>query len=181
MGVTPWGFPMRRLPVVRHRTAAQARAAYRGCRQPVEKVRWHAIWLLLRTDAPRTPAAVAGVVGLSAVAVRHLLGRWNALGPDGLTDRRRGNGAAGKLDRRQRHALRAAVRRRPPDGGLWTGPKVARYVADRWAVRVCPQTGWDWLRQLGFTLQVPRPSHPNAADAPARRRWKKTCGHGSPG
>lgn len=129
---------MRRLPVLRHRTAAQAWAAYRACRQPVEKVRWHAVWLLPRTDGGRTPAQVGDAVGLSAVAVRHPLGRWNALGPDGLTDRRRRNGAASKLDRRQRAALRAAVRRRPPDGGLWTGPKVARYVADRWDDRHAP-------------------------------------------
>ena len=50
---------MRRLPVVRHRTANQVRAAYRACSGGVEKTRWHAIWLLLRTDTPRTPAQVA--------------------------------------------------------------------------------------------------------------------------
>jgi transposase len=33
---------MRRLPVVRHATANQARAKYRACRHPVEKTRWHA-------------------------------------------------------------------------------------------------------------------------------------------
>ncbi|VTR94184.1 dde endonuclease : Uncharacterized protein OS=Anabaena variabilis (strain ATCC 29413 / PCC 7937) GN=Ava_2181 PE=4 SV=1: PQQ_2 [Gemmata massiliana] len=32
-----------------------------------------------------------------------------------------------------------------------------------------------WLVDLGFTLQVPRPCHPGAADPPTRRRWKKTC------
>jgi transposase len=67
---------------------------------------------------------------------------------------------------------------RPPDGGVWTGPKVARYVRDRWQVTVCPETGWRWLVALGFSLQVPRPSHPRAADRPRRRAWKKTCGGG---
>ena len=172
---------MRRLPIVRHRTATQARAAYRRCRRAVEKTRWHAVWLLLRADPPRTPAQVGDLVGLSAVAVRQVVRRWNARGPDGLTDGRRGNGAAGKLDRRRRASLVSAIRRRPPDGGLWTGPKVAAYVRHRWGVRVCPQTGWDWLRQLGFTLQVPRPSHPRAADRPAQQRWKKTCGGGCDG
>jgi transposase len=169
---------MRRLPVARHLTADEARAGYRACPQPVEKARWHAVWLLLRTDRPRTPAQVADVVGLSAVAVRQALRRWNRLGPDGLTDRRRGNGAAPRLTAAQRAALRSAVRRRPPDGGLWSGPKVARYARGRWGVRVGPRTGWQWLRDLGFTLQVPRPSHPRAADPDAQRRWKKTCGRG---
>jgi transposase len=144
----------------------------------VERLRWHAIWLLLRSDRPRAPAQVADVVGLSVIAVRHTLRRWNRLGPDGLRDRRRGNGAAARLTPDRRSALRSALRKRPPDGGLWSGPKVARYVRGRWGVRVRPQTGWRWLRGLGFTLQVPRPSHPRAADAAARRRWKKTCGRG---
>lgn len=171
---------MERLPVVRHLTADEARGRYRGCRSPVERARWHVVWLLLRTDRPRTPAQVADAVGLSAVAVRHVLRRWNVGGPDGLADRRRGNGAALRLSAERWEALRAAVRRRPPDGGLWTGPKVAGYVR-RWRVRVSARTGWEWLRRLGLTPQVPRPCHPRAADAGARRRWKKTCGDGCGG
>jgi transposase len=165
---------MPRLPLVRHRTANQVRSKYRSCRHRVEKVRWHALWLLARTDRSRTPAEVADLVGLSAVTVRDVLHRWNERGPDGLTDRRRGNGAAPKLTARRRDALYAALQKRPPDGGLWSGPKVARYVRDRWQVAVRPETGWRWLVGLGFTLQVPRPSHPRSADRPARRRWKKT-------
>jgi transposase len=121
---------------------------------------------------------VADIVGLSVIAVRHALRRWNRFGPAGLTDGRRGNGAAPRLTAPPRAALRSALRRHPPDGGLWSGPKVARYARDRWGVRVPGQAGWRWLRGLGFTLQVPRPSHPSAADAAARRRWKKTCGRG---
>ena len=78
-------------------------------------------------------------------------------------------------------ALFAALKNRPPDGGLWTGPKVAVYVRDRWGVSVRPQTGWRWLVDLGFTLQVPRPSHPNSATPAGRRAWKKTCDAGSGG
>ena len=166
------------LPFVRHRTVNQIRAKYRACRHPVEKTRWHAIWLLARTDEPRTPARVGDLVGLSAVTVRDVLHRWNASGPDGLTDLRKDNGSDPKLTPRRRDALAAALRKRPPDGGLWTGPKVARYVKDRWSVVVGPSTGWRWLGELGFSLQVPRPAHPTAADTPTRRAWKKTCGGG---
>jgi transposase len=169
---------MARISFVRHRTANQLRAKYRASRHPVEKARWHAVWLLARTDHPRTPAQVADVVGLSAVTVRDVLHRWNADGPAGLTDRRAANGSESRLSARRRAALDAALRRRPPDGGLWTGPKVARYVADRWGIAVGPVTGWRWLRDPGFTLRVPRPSHPRSADAPTRRRWGKTCGGG---
>lgn len=169
---------MARIEFVRHRSANQIRAKYRACRHPVEKVRWHAIWLLARADEPRTPAQVAAVVGLSDVTVREVLHRWNDQGPAGLADRRKGNGADPKLTARRRDALYAALQRRPPDGGLWTGPKVVKYVRDRWGVSAGPVTGWRWLRGLGFTLQVPRPAHPKAADRPTRRAWEKTCGGG---
>jgi transposase len=168
------GNPVARIPFVRHRTVNQLRAKYRACRHPVEKVRWHAVWLLARTDEPRAPAQVAAVVGLSDVTVRAVLHRWNARGPDGLADGRKGNGSEPKLTTRRRDALYVALQQRPPDGGVWTGPKVARYVRDRWRVGVGPVTGWRWLRDLGFTLQVPRPSHPKSAGPPARRAWKKT-------
>src|SRR5205823_13524062 len=140
------GNPVARIPFVRHRTVNQILRAYQACRHPVEKVRWHAVWLLARTDEPRTPAQVAAVVGLSDVTVRAVLHRWNAAGPAGLTDGRKGNGSAPRLSARRRAALHAALRDRPPDGGLWTGPKVVRYVADRWAVEVGPVTGWRWPR-----------------------------------
>jgi len=34
--------------------------------------------------------------------------------------------------------------------------------------------GVAWLRELGFTLRIPRPSHPRAADPAARARWDET-------
>lgn len=169
---------MKRLPVVRHLTANQAGAKYRACRHAVEKTRWHAIWLLLRTDPVRTPAQVADLVGLSAVTTRDVLKRWNESGPQGLPDGRRNNGSEPKLDAGQRARLFTALKKRPPDGGLWSGPKVAAYVRSEWKVEVCPQTGWKWLVDLGFTLQVPRPSHPRAADPATQKRWKKTYASG---
>src|SRR2546423_9176481 len=78
------GNPMARIPFVRHRTANQIRSKYRACRHPVEKTRWHALWLLARTDEPRTPAQVAELVGLSAVTVRARLPPCDARRPDGL-------------------------------------------------------------------------------------------------
>ena len=112
---------------------------------------------------------------MSAVGVRAVLRRWNEHGPQGLTDRRTANRGRPALSDDRRAELFAALKKRPPDGGLWNGPKVARYVRDWWGVGVRPETGWRWLRKLGFTLQVPRPSHPRAADRPSRQRWKKTC------
>ena len=100
---------MARIPFVRHRTANQIRSKYRACRHPIEKTRWHAIWLPARTDEARTPAQVAALVGLSDVTVRAVLHRWNAHGPDGLADGRKNNRSAPKLGARQQDALYAAL------------------------------------------------------------------------
>lgn len=116
---------MKRLPVVRHLSADRVEAQYRACKHPIEKVRWHAVWLLLRTDPVRTPAQVADLVGLSVITTRNVLKRWNEHGPDGLTDGRKGNGSESKLTDDQRTRLLAALKKRPPDGGLWKGAGAA--------------------------------------------------------
>src|SRR5262249_49373005 len=144
---------------------------YRTCPDPKEKTRWHLIWLLLRAGQPLCCEQAAPLVGLSDVSARAVLKRWNAHGPAGLADRRQANKSQGKLTAPQQAELFEALQQEPPDGGLWSGPKVARYVRDRWGVEACPQTGWRWLKQLGFRLVVPRPRHPKAASAEDQRRW----------
>jgi transposase len=144
---------------------------YRTCPDPKEKTRWHLIWLLLRPSPPHNCEQAAPLVGLSDVYARAVLKRWNAHGPAGLVDRRQANKSSGKLTAAQQAELFDALRQEPPDGGLWSGPKVARYVCDRWGIETCPQTGWRWLQRLGFRLVVPRPRHPKAASTTEQRRW----------
>ena len=166
-----------RLPIVLHLPPEQIARRYRACRDGVEKTHWQVLWLLTRPEQPLTPAQAAVQVGLSAVWVRALLKRWNGAGPDGLADRRKGtNGGRSKLTTDQQIDLWDALQHTPPDGGLWSGPKVAAYVRDRWGVEARPKTGWDRLRGLGFSLQVPRPRHPEAATPAERRAWKRCPG-----
>jgi transposase len=162
---------MKRLPVIAHLPAEEVGRRYRSCPDPKEKTRWHLIWLLLRPAGPPSCERAAPLVGLSDVYARAVLRRWNAFGPEGLTDRRRHNKSSGKLTAPQLAELYDALQREPPDGGLWSGPKVAAYVRGRWGVAACPQTGWRWLRKLGFRLVVPRPRHPKAATPEQQRRW----------
>jgi transposase len=150
---------------------------YRGCRSGREKTHWQILWLLTRTAIPPTPAQVATQVGLTVAWVRTVLKRWNAMGPEGLVDRRvTNNGGQWKLTAEQQAELFDAPQRPPADGGLWTGPTVARYVRDRGGVVVCKQTGWEWLCRLGFSPQVPRPRNPRAATAAEQQVWKRRPG-----
>ncbi len=161
---------MRRLPVTAHLSADEVGGRYRRCTDPKEKTRWHLIWLLVRDDALACERA-GPLVGLSDTHARTVLRRWNADGPNGLTDRRQANRSAGKLTAPQQAEAFEALQREPPDGGRWSGPKLARYARDRWGVGVCPETGWRWRKKLGFRLVVPRPRHPQAASPDEQRRW----------
>lgn len=162
---------MTRFHVVGHLSADEIDRRYKTCPSPREKTHWQILWLLTRPDGPRTAVAVGRVVGLTPTWVRTLVRRWNADGPAGLADHRKDNGPADALTPERQAELYTALQADPPDGGLWTGPKVIRFVRDRWGVEVVPQTGWRWLKSLGFSLRVPRPRHPKAASAEQQRVW----------
>jgi transposase len=163
-----------RLPIAPHLAHEEIARRYRTCRDGIEKTHWQVLWLLTRPEAPLSPAQAAAQVGLTAGWARALLKRWNADGPDGLADRRAAkNGGKPKLTAERRAELFAALQGPPADGGLWSGPKVASFVRERWGVTIAKQTGWGWLRGLGFTLQVPRPKNPKAATDAERGEGKR--------
>ncbi len=161
---------MNRLPVVEHLPPAEIARRYRTCPDGAEKTRWQILWLVTNPDQPMSAGRAARSVGLTPSWGRTLLKRWNAHGPDGLADGRRSNGTDSVLTPARQAESYAALQADPPDGGLWTGPKVARHVRATWGTEVVPQTGWRWLIRLGFRLRVPRPRHPKAASAD-QRRW----------
>jgi transposase len=154
-----------------HWDAAQALAAYRGEREAVRRSHFQVIWLLLSGEAA---SAVARVTGFSERWIEKLVARWNAEGPDGLGDRRRGNGASPVLDAAGLAALAAALDEGPEDCGLWNGRKVAAWMSARLGRPVSPKLGLDYLHRLGFSRQWPRPRHAKAAAPEAQEAFKKT-------
>jgi transposase len=144
---------------------------YRSCSDAAEKTRWHVLWLVTRPDQPLSATAAARLVGFTPAWGRAILTRYNARGPEALIDRRRDNGAGFKLTPQQQAELFAALHKPPPDHGLWSGPKVAAFVKDRFGVTIVKQTGWQWLKELGFRLVVPRPRHPKAATREQQQVW----------
>ena len=165
---------MKALIVQLHLTPNQIDKQYRRCRHVREKAHWQVIWLLTRPGTKRSAHSVSKLVGLSPAWAAEMVKRWNEHGPDGLIDHRHTNGRQPLLSARQQGHLIAALKKQAPDGGLWSGPKVAAYVKQRWHFRINPATGWKWLKRLGFSLLVPRPSHPKSASRDERRGWKKS-------
>jgi transposase len=153
-------------------SAAELGRRYRAARDRVERGHLQVVWLLAQG---RSRSEVARIMGLSGVWVAEIARRYNERGPDGLGDRRRGNaGARPLLGAEDEAALRAALAGSPCDGGLWTGPKVAAWMGARLGRKVWPQRGWDYLRKLGYSAQVPRPRHAKAASPEEQAAYKKS-------
>src|SRR5262245_5538646 len=127
---------MKALRVAGHLAPGEVYRRYRACPDARVKTRWHAIWLMVRPSGPLTAEGAAEAVGLSDVWVRKLVHRYNDRGPGGLADGREGNGARPKLTEAQQAELYAALQGEPPDGGEWSGPKVAAFALARFGVTV---------------------------------------------
>ena len=158
--------------IVGHLPVEELEARYRAARDVTEARHSQAIWLLAQG---RTVLEVAEVLAFVPRWVEELAARHNASGPDALGDQRRRNGrAASLLTPALLAALAARVKRPPDDGGLWTGPKVAAWMARRLGLaKVHPQRGWEALKRIEWSIQAPRPRNPRAATPEQRAAFKR--------
>src|SRR5207248_7881503 len=157
--------------VAAHLSPADLGRRYRAARDPIERSHLQIVWLL---GQGRSEREVAAVTGYGRRWIGAIVQRYNAAGPDGLGDRRGTNaGAKPLLDADGEAALKAALAEPPADGGLWTGPKVAAWMGARLGRRIWPQRGWDYLRKLGYSRQMPRPRNAKAASAAEQELYKK--------
>ncbi|MCH7794283.1 MAG: winged helix-turn-helix domain-containing protein [Proteobacteria bacterium] len=71
--------------------------------------------------------------------------------------------------------LAAALEGVPPGGGLWSGPKVAQWIAEKIGRdHIHPHRGWVYLKRLGMSRQAPRARHERAAfKKNSKLRWTK--------
>ncbi len=158
--------------IVDYRTVDELGRRYRASADACSARHFQAIWWLAQG---RPLPEVAATTGMSPRWLERRVRRYNQGGPDSLGDRRRGNGAKARiLTPDLREKLKARLLDPPPDGGVWTTPKIALWRAGELGlVSVFPQRAWDALRMIGWTIQVPRPRHPASAPPEEREACKK--------
>jgi transposase len=158
--------------------AAQLRGldqAYRTARDG--RLRIRALMVLLAAERGMVAAEIAAVVREHEETVRRWLARYQAEGLAGLSDAPR-PGAPPKATAAYREQLLATVRRRPRALGLpfslWTGPRLADYLAERTGIRLSRESVYRLLRAAGIHLS--RPQHtitsPDPEYALKKRRWR---------
>jgi transposase len=156
--------------------SSRLESLYRKASDPVLRTHLLMVWRMSLGDSMRE---VARMVGYSQKWVREIARRYESEGVEGLGDRRHANPGARQralLDEEGQARLRQALlEESPPGGGMWSGPKVARWIEEETGVeKVHAQRGWEYLRKVGMSPQVPRPSNAQGADAQEREAFKKT-------
>jgi transposase len=153
--------------------SARLEALYRKATDPVLRTHLLMVWRMSLGDSIRE---VARTVGYSEKWVREIARRYQSEGTEGLGDHRHANPGAKEgalLDEDGRAQLREALEGPPPGGGTWSGPKVARWIEQRNGLeKVYAQRGWEYLRKVGMSPQVPRPANAQA-DASEREAFKR--------
>ncbi len=147
-----------------HLSSEELEDRYRKAHDPVERSHYQILWLI---GQGKTTTQVMEVTGYSRGWIQQLARRYNAYGPEALGDRRHRNPGArdrALLGADQQHELREALKKPPPDGGMWNSRKVGEWIERKIgeAVGYKKQRGWEYLKRLGQSPKVPRPHHRKA-------------------
>lgn len=161
------------IAITPHLSSRELELGYETASEPIAKSHFHALWLLSRGYDIEE---VADLLSFSTRWVRLIIKRYNEGGPKRLGDQRVNNGTdATILTTAALSGLKERLEAPPDDGGQWTGPKIARWLAGFHGLKfVHDQRGWDALIAIGWSIQQPRPRHPEAAGEAERARLKKT-------
>lgn len=157
--------PRRRVQITPHLSYEEITQRYQRCTDAQEKTRWLVIRLLSEPQRSRRVEAVAELSGFSPAWVRQIARRYNTSGAAGLIDQHqfKPGGKKPALNAQQQQQVRERLQQPPDDGGLWSAPKVGELIESWFGIQLDPSTAWDYLKRLGFSLQLPRLCHQQVA------------------
>ena len=148
-----------------HLTLRQIQEHYHKSPDLVESRRWHLLW---KVGLGWTIKNSAIAVGLSYEYARRIVKRDNEQGEATVTNQHNKTrihptswlSKNALLTEEQFQKLQQELKNRPRDGGIWTGPKVARWMEkETGAEKIYNQRGWDYLKKCGYSGKTPRPNH----------------------
>ncbi len=143
---------------------------YRNDRNVIRKSNYQVIWLL---STGKTPKQVAETTGYSQTWIYQLINRYHREGEKGLGDLRASNrGKEPLLNDIQQAQLHQVLTNPASDGGLWNGRKVAEWMSEITGKKVSRMRGWEYLKQMEYSLKVPRPEHQEIS-LQEQQDWKK--------
>lgn len=161
---------MRAATLVPHCTAEQLEEAYRRAQRPVERSRWHILWL--KSKGKSIPEIIEAT-SFSRTTISTLIRAYNAEGTQAVVDRRQFNKSEPALNPEQQDKLAQAIQSPPVAGGLWTSRKVQAYIQEHFGLEVTEPCAWGYFNRLGLTVQVPRPTHVQAASPQEQQAFIK--------
>ena len=178
LGHTESGCILRGMKEKRNSEQSESRrleSLYRKATDPVLRTHLLMVW---RVSLGDSLGEVAEMVGYSKKWTTEILRRYESGGVEALGDRRHSNPGAKEralLDEAGEEELLRALAGPPPGGGMWSGPKVARWIAKRNGLeKVHVQRGFEYLKKIRYSPQVPRPENASA-DASEQEAFKKVC------
>ena len=121
---------------------------YLQIRDRVESRRWHLLWLV---SQKWTIKEAAQALGLNYDYAKDIVKSYNQKGPDGILNRRKTRKfypSHALLTLEQQEQLRIALKSPPQDQAVWTGPKVAEWIAEKIGRdRVSPHRGCEYMKK----------------------------------
>ena len=133
-----------------HLEFAELEERYRTSSDPVEERRWYLLWQVCAGCGIKQTAIS---IGINYDYAKDIVRRYNKEGASGVSNRRknrqRRGGREALLTPQQQEKLRSVLQHKPPEGGPWSGPKVARWIEQETGrEKVWNQRGWDYLQRL---------------------------------
>jgi transposase len=154
----------RSIQLAPHLSTEELATRYRQTRDPIERSRWHFLWLLGRGF---TAKAIAHISGYSAYWIGQIARRYNARGPEGVKDQRcLARPHLQLLTAAHSEELQAALHGPAPQHDRWNGRTVAAWMAERLPrprhVHADPQAQAEFKQRLRPLLREVATAFPNS-------------------
>jgi transposase len=150
-----------------HFSSDELKQKYLKSQDSIESRRWHLLW---KVSLGWTIKNSAVAIGINYDYAKEIVSKYNHLGEKGVENLKNknpvpGGGKKPLLTDEKLEKLRIALKSSPSDEGIWTGPKVARWIEKENGVeKVWNQRGWDYLKKLRHSWQSPRPKHKKGSE-----------------